>query len=363
MAFLSLDNVSKAYGAVYAVRDVSIDIEKGEFVSLLGPSGCGKTTTLQMIAGLTEPTAGRIHLDGRDITNLAPNKRGLGVVFQSYALFPHMTVAENVGFGLEMRGIDRSERTRRIADALDLVRLSGFAQRYPREMSGGQRQRVAMARALVIAPPVLLLDEPLSNLDAKLREEMQFELRRIQRATGTTTIMVTHDQAEALSISDRVVVMEAGRTTQIDSPYHLYEHPRTGFISDFVGKTNSFDARIDQTDPGKLLIGGRAIDRHTIAAPTVTADRTGSTLKLGLRPEKIHLCVAGAGWVDGRVAARYFIGSQWLLTVETDLGAMIVAVPNLGNEPPVEGMVVGLDWQAQSLRSVPPGDAAEPTPT
>src|SRR5690348_11185459 len=201
MAFLTLEGVSKEFGTFTAVRDVSLTIDKGEFVSLLGPSGCGKTTTLQMIAGLIEPTEGRISLDGRDITREKPDRRGLGIVFQSYALFPHMTVAQNVAFGLEMRKVPRAERDKRVKQALALVQLSAMAERYPRQLSGGQRQRVAIARALVIDPPVLLLDEPLSNLDAKLREEMQFELRGIQQRIGTTTIMVTHDQGEALSMS------------------------------------------------------------------------------------------------------------------------------------------------------------------
>src|SRR3989442_3480256 len=223
MSFLRLRGLSKSYGSSAAVSGLNLSVEKGEFVSLLGPSGCGKTTTLQMIAGFVDVTSGRIALDGRDITHAKPNTRGLGVVFQSYALFPHMNVRANVSFGLEMRRMPRAEREERVTAALALVHLTGLADRYPRELSGGQRQRVALARALVIEPPVLLLDEPLSNLDAKLREDMQFELRRIQRKVGTTTVMVTHDQTEALSISDRVVVMEAGRITQVDAPYRLYE--------------------------------------------------------------------------------------------------------------------------------------------
>ncbi len=218
MSFLTLSGISRHYGKFAAVDNFNLTIEKGEFISLLGPSGCGKTTTLQMIAGLVPPTAGTITLDGRDITRLAPARRELGVVFQSYALFPHMTVAQNVSFGLEMRRVPKAEREKRVRDVLELVHLGALADRYPREMSGGQRQRVAIARALVINPPVLLLDEPLSNLDAQLREEMQFELRRIQRTVGITTIMVTHDQAEALSISDRIVVMERGVITQVDAP-------------------------------------------------------------------------------------------------------------------------------------------------
>src|ERR1700676_1747242 len=241
MSFLTLHSLGKAYNGQPVVSDADLSVGKGEFVSLLGPSGCGKTTTLQMIAGIVEPSSGRIMLDGRDITREKPNTRGLGIVFQSYALFPHMTVAQNVGFGLEMRKIARTERDERIAKILALVQLVPLADRYPRQLSGGQRQRVAIARALVIAPPVLLLDEPLSNLDAKLREEMQFELRRIQRSVGTTTIMVTHDQAEALSISDRVVVMEKGRMVQVPAPFELYERPATPTLSTFVGKMNRFE--------------------------------------------------------------------------------------------------------------------------
>lgn len=222
-------------------------MDKGEFVSLLGPSGCGKTTTLQMIAGFVEVSDGRIVLDGRDITHAKPSSRGLGVVFQSYALFPHMTVTDNVAFGLRMRKVAKAELQQRVSNVLALVRLDQHAERYPRELSGGQRQRVALARALVIEPPVLLLDEPLSNLDANLREEMQFEIRRIQNEVGITTLMVTHDQAEALSISDRVVVMQAGRITQIDEPYTLYEHPRTRFISGFVGKANMVQGDLDSS--------------------------------------------------------------------------------------------------------------------
>jgi putative spermidine/putrescine transport system ATP-binding protein len=231
MSFLRLDNVSKNYGDLRVVSDLSLAVEQGEFVSLLGPSGCGKTTTLQMIAGFADVTRGTITLDGRDITHAKPNTRGLGIVFQSYALFPHLTVTDNVAFGLKMRNVERAERQARVREALALVKLDKHADRFPRELSGGQRQRVALARALVIRPPVLLLDEPLSNLDAKLREEMQFELRSIQKKIGTTTVMVTHDQAEALSISDRVVVMQDGRATQVDAPFHMYEHPQSEFIS------------------------------------------------------------------------------------------------------------------------------------
>ena len=344
MGFLTLEKLSKVYGDFAAARDIDLSVAKGEFVSLLGPSGCGKTTTLQMIAGLVEPTTGTITLDGRDITRETPNKRGLGIVFQSYALFPHMTVAENVAFGLEMRKVARAERDERVATMLGLVHLGGFAERYPRQLSGGQRQRVAIARALVIQPPVLLLDEPLSNLDAKLREEMQFELRRIQQRVGTTTIMVTHDQAEALSISDRVVVMEQGRMTQVDAPYRLYENPATPFISSFVGKMNRLE--------GVWRKGAAEVDG--IALPAEASGLSeGQAIALSIRPEKIALKPAGQGRLDGIIANRFFLGGSWLFTVETPAGAILVSAPNDGEEPARESAKVSLDWVPASLRIEP----------
>ncbi|HUI17397.1 MAG TPA: ABC transporter ATP-binding protein, partial [Alphaproteobacteria bacterium] len=222
MAFLVLDRLSKRYGETVAVDQLSLAVEKGEFVTLLGPSGCGKTTTLLMIAGFVEPSSGAITLDAADLLATPPRRRGLGIVFQSYALFPHMTVAENVAFGLEMQGVARAEREKRVREALALVGLAAFAERFPRKMSGGQQQRVALARALVIRPRVLLLDEPLSNLDAKLREEMQLELRQIQRSVHITAILVTHDQTEAMALSDRIVVMNKGKAEQIASPDVAY---------------------------------------------------------------------------------------------------------------------------------------------
>ncbi len=332
MAFLQLDNLCKRYGAIDAVVATSLAIEQGEFVSLLGPSGCGKTTTLQMIAGFVDVSSGRILLDGRDITHTKPSSRGLGVVFQSYALFPHMTVADNVAFGLRMRKQPETEIRRKVTEVLALVRLDRHAERYPRELSGGQRQRVALARALVIEPPVLLLDEPLSNLDANLREEMQFEIRRIQSEVGITTLMVTHDQAEALSISDRVVVMQAGRVTQVDEPYRLYEHPRTRFISDFVGKANLL--------PGELDGAGLPQVHHCRDA----------SLTLSLRPEKIDLLDNGVGRLQGRILTRYFLGSQWLYRIGTPLGELTVVRRNDGSAPLGEGVDVGLDWQPELLR-------------
>lgn len=348
MSFLTLEGVSKYYGDFGALVDMNLAVERGEFISLLGPSGCGKTTTLQAIAGLIAVTRGRITLDGRDLTRLPVNRRGLGIVFQSYALFPHMTVAENVSFGLEMRRLPKHERDTAIEQMLKLVHLDAHAGRYPRELSGGQRQRVAIARALVIAPPVLLLDEPLSNLDAKLREEMQFELRRIQRKVGTTTIMVTHDQAEALSISDRVVVMEAGRATQVDAPHRLYEHPKSRFISSFVGKTNLLPGRVVRAAARSTveLAHGQQLD----VDPGDFAD--GAPVTVCLRPEKLFFTDAIDGALAGRVEERFFLGSQWLYRVQTPLGELEVSCPNDGSAPVEERAAIHLAWANDVARLV-----------
>jgi putative spermidine/putrescine transport system ATP-binding protein len=349
MSFLTLANVNKSYGATHAVIDMNLSVEKGEFVSLLGPSGCGKTTTLQMIAGFADVSAGCITLDGRDITRAKPNSRGLGIVFQSYALFPHMTVHDNVSFGLEMRRVPKNERAERVKAALALVHLEAHAGRYPRELSGGQRQRVALARALVIEPPVLLLDEPLSNLDAKLREEMQFELRQIQRKVGTTTVMVTHDQTEAMSISDRVVVMEGGRVTQIDAPHRLYEHPQTRFISSFVGKANLLECRVTACHDSSVTVGVGPLSMDVEARGLAAGD----AVVIGLRPEKICLTAEGRGRLTGSVNERFFLGSQWLYRVDTGAGELVVVCPNDGAAPAEEGQTVDLDWAATQVRLLP----------
>ena len=347
MSFLRLNHVSKQYGDLRVVQDFNLNVHKGEFVSLLGPSGCGKTTTLQMIAGFAEVTEGSIELDGKDITRAKANARGLGIVFQTYALFPHMTVRENVEFGLEMRKCPPAERRERAMQTLALVHLDKHVDRYPRELSGGQRQRVALARALVIKPPVLLLDEPLSNLDAKLREEMQFELREIQRKVGTTTIMVTHDQAEAMSISDRVVVMEAGRITQVDTPLAVYEHPRNAFISTFVGKANLLHAAVVSGADGELHASVGSVQ---LALPPGTP--VGSKIVLALRPEKMTCTADGGGRCEGRVTERFFLGNQWMYTVDTPLGAMLVSAVNDGDAPREVGQTVGVDWEDRYVRVI-----------
>ncbi|HYI85668.1 MAG TPA: ABC transporter ATP-binding protein, partial [Burkholderiales bacterium] len=241
-AALRLAGIEKRYGATVAVAGVDLEVRDGEFLTLLGPSGCGKTTTLGLIAGFFPPSAGEIFLRGRPVAGLPPFKRDIGVVFQDYALFPHMTAGENVAFGLRMRGLRKEEMERRVSEALGLVQLGGLAERRPLELSGGQRQRVALARALVIRPAVLLLDEPLSNLDLKLREEMRVEIAGLQRRLGITTVFVTHDQGEALVMSDRVAVMNAGRIEQLGTPADVYERPATRFVAQFIGRMNFFRA-------------------------------------------------------------------------------------------------------------------------
>ena len=341
MAFLELQGLAKRYGDVMAVDDCSLAIEQGEFVCLLGPSGCGKTTTLQMLAGLVAPSAGRILLDGRDITGVKPSERGLGIVFQSYALFPHMTVAQNVAFGLEMRRVPPAELKQRVDEVLALVHLETMAQRYPRELSGGQRQRVAMARALVIRPPVLLLDEPMGALDAKLREEMQIELRALQRRVGITTMMVTHDQAEAMTLADRVVLMNMGRIEQVARPFDMYEHPNGRFVSTFLGKANVFQ--------GQAANGITSVKGHRLPCP---ADAAAGPVDYIVRPEKVGT-TSGAPLVRGRISVRLFLGNHWLFEVDTPLGPVQYTEVNRGEPPAAEGQEVGLAWPVEHVRVVP----------
>ncbi|MCU4182487.1 ABC transporter ATP-binding protein [Bosea sp. BH3] len=326
MSHLVLEGLCKSYGAAVAVEALDLKVERGEFVSLLGPSGCGKTTTLQMIAGFVGVDRGRILLDGGDLASVPPAKRGLGIVFQSYALFPHMTVAENIAFGLEMRGIGKAEREQRTLDAMALVGLKGFAERYPRRMSGGQQQRVALARALVIKPALLLLDEPLSNLDAKLREEMQGELRQIQRSVGTTTILVTHDQHEAMALSDRIVVMNHGRVEQIGAPDTVYGQPATAFVANFLGKTNTLAAMGD---------GAGQVDVLGFRVPLAGAPA--GPVSIAVRPERLTLAEGG---FPARIKSRVFQGSHWLLGAESEAGTLLLMRPNDGMPVPAEGEAV-----------------------
>lgn len=344
MSFLELKGLSKRYDDIVVVAECDLSVTKGEFVCLLGPSGCGKTTTLQMVAGFVQPTSGCILLNGADITVVKPNQRGLGIVFQSYALFPHMTVADNVAFGLEMQGVASGERKKRVAITLELVHLGAMASRYPRELSGGQRQRVALARALAIQPPVLLLDEPMGALDAKLREEMQIELRALQHRVGVTTIMVTHDQAEAMTLADRVVLMNKGCIEQIGRPFEMYERPNGRFSSTFLGKANVFEVARAQS--------GDCVHLKEYRLPTSDHGQVGS-LEYIVRPEKIEFSQDANALINGRVSARVFLGNHWLFQVETPLGTIQLTHANTGLPQAAEGDNVGLRWSPENGRLVP----------
>jgi putative spermidine/putrescine transport system ATP-binding protein len=324
MGALHFDKLGKSYGETDVVRDVSLTIREGEFVSLLGPSGCGKTTILRMVAGLVEPSRGRIMIGDEDVTGLPPNKRGLGLVFQSYALFPHLTVRENVAFGLRRRKVAGAELDRRVAEALAMVRLDSFGMRYPRQLSGGQQQRVAIARALAPRPRVLLFDEPLSNLDAQLRDEMQVELKRLQRGLGITTLFVTHDQGEALALSDRVGVMAKGVIQQFATPEDVYHRPATGFVASFIGKPNRLAGMV----ASKSGAGGRVMldGGMELAAETIT-QATGSRVEIIVRQEAIRLLsdTADAGGLSGTVALRSFSGSSVQYVVRLSDGVELLA--------------------------------------
>ncbi len=313
-AAIKLDQVTKTFdGRVMAVDAVTLDIAAGEFFSLLGPSGCGKTTSLRMIAGFEHPDSGRVHVGGKDITDLPVHRRDMGMVFQSYALFPHRTVAENVAFGLRMREVPKPEIERRVAAALAQVALTGFETRKPGQLSGGQQQRVALARALVVEPPVLLCDEPLGALDRKLRQQMQFELKELQKRLGVTLVFVTHDQEEALAMSDRIAVMNGGKVEQVGTPTEIYERPRTRFVADFIGEINILDE------------GGRL---------------------RALRPEKIRLVAAEGARLSGTVETSNYLGGSTLLRVQPTTGpSMLVRETHAGERASRgPGDPVGLTW-------------------
>ncbi|HEY0294578.1 MAG TPA: ABC transporter ATP-binding protein [Bordetella sp.] len=317
MAKVSLDRLKKQFGNAVAVSDFSLDIADGELVAFLGPSGCGKTTTLRMIAGFIEPTAGAIRIGDTDVTPLPVHKRDTGMVFQRYALFPHMTVAQNVSFGLEMHKVPMAERAARIRVALDMVRMSALSDRYPRQLSGGQQQRVAIARALAIEPKVFLLDEPLSNLDAKLRGEVREEIRALQQRLGLTTIFVTHDQEEALAIADRMAIMHDGKVQQVGAPQALYERPANLFVADFLGKMNFFKGALD----GEAAFVTEHGTRVAIAAPVPRATHA------GVRPERLRLAArpAEGNALPGTVESAVYLGAQIEVRVKLDSGASVMA--------------------------------------
>jgi putative spermidine/putrescine transport system ATP-binding protein len=351
MAHVQLTGVTKNYGDVTAVRSINLGIEKGEFFSLLGPSGCGKTTTLRIIAGFVAPTAGSVMVGGSEITYLPPEKRGIGFVFQNYAIFPHMTVYDNIAFGLRMRKVGKAEIDKKVHASLEQVGLRGLEARYEREMSGGQKQRVALARVLVTEPQILLLDEPLSALDKKLREEMKYWIKDLQQALGITTIYVTHDQGEALTMSDRIAVMNDGRVEQVGTPDEIYEQPESNFVTNFIGHSNILPATVRAIDNGTMRVETIGIE---VEVPRTGDAAPEARVSLVVRPEHIILGAAAKGGNDivstrGQVTAKTYQGQ--FIRYELAVGEVTLIAEAL-NRPGIEvfapGAEVEIGWHTQS---------------
>ena len=330
--FLSLSHVKKTFGDTTVVQDFDLHVGQGEFVSFLGPSGCGKTTVLRMVAGFEEPTSGKIVIGGKDVTRQKPNQRNIGMVFQAYALFPNLTVAQNVGFGLKIAGMNRADIDKRVAEMLETIKLPQFGDRYPYQLSGGQQQRVALARALAPRPKVLLLDEPLSALDAKVRVSLRDEIRSIQRNLGITTIFVTHDQEEALSISDRIVVMYGGKVEQVGAPFEIYNKPATKFVANFVGTLNVIEGTVADPAAGTVRIGTGEIALRG----KLNGSKAGDTLSLALRPEAISLGrqPGREATLGGEIAEVSFLGSVIRVRVGIGKDAVSLDTFNSPASPP-----------------------------
>jgi len=326
---IGLEDVRKSFGRVEAVRGISLDVREGEFLTMLGPSGCGKTTTMRLIAGFEDPDGGRILLRGRDVVGVPPNRREVNMVFQHYALFPHMSVEGNVAYGLRLKKVPKELRRRIVGEMLEIVRLEGFQRRRPVQLSGGQQQRVALARALVNSPAALLLDEPLGALDVKLRKQMQLELKRIQLELGTTFVYVTHDQEEALAMSDRIAVMNQGLIEQLGSPREIYERPQTPFVADFVGVLNAMEIRVDEVRDltAVMRVGGG----ERVEVPVPTGASMGQRLTAAVRPERVRVQPAGAAdngtgsRLGGEIALIVYLGTLTQFHVETSLGTRLIA--------------------------------------
>jgi spermidine/putrescine transport system ATP-binding protein len=357
---ITLDHVNKRFGDYVAVRDADFEIAKGEFFSLLGPSGCGKTTTLRMIAGFEQPSEGRILLEGQDVSRVPPYRRNVNTVFQHYALFPHMTVWDNVAFGPRSRKLPELEVARRVNELLEVTRLTQFRARKPAQLSGGQQQRVALARALVNYPSALLLDEPLGALDLKLRQAMQFELKRIQRDVNITFIYVTHDQEEALTMSDRIAVMNEGRVEQIGLPEAIYHSPATVFVANFIGVANLLPATIAGLGESSAVVTLEGDIRMECAAPAWAA-KPGSSGTLMIRPERLHFAEGGKG-LPVTLTAAAFSGPALRLAIRTASGQeMIAHVPSDGPRPPIEpGRRYVVSWDADGARLLPPRPSPSP---
>jgi len=356
---IALEGVTKGFGKVAAVDDVSLSIAEGEFFSLLGPSGCGKTTSLRMIAGFERPDEGRIVLQGSDVTTVPANRRPVNMVFQQYALFPHMSVYDNVAFGLKVKHVPRGDHAGRIKEILRVVELQGLERRRPRQLSGGQQQRVALARALVNSPAALLLDEPLGALDVKLRKQMQLELKAIQNDVGTAFVYVTHDQEEALAMSDRIAVMNGGRVEQIGSPREIYEHPRTAFVADFIGSLNAFDLRIDELVATNAVM--RVGENERIVVPVGSGHHAGETLRAAVRPERVQIepgkapLLNGGSRLEGTIAETVFLGMYLQFHVDTEAGRLVshrLAEESLA--PLEKGARVTLSWEPEQASLLGP---------
>ncbi|MBI1416018.1 MAG: ATP-binding cassette domain-containing protein [Limimaricola sp.] len=331
MSFLTISALRKSFGANTVVKEFDLGVQKGEFISLLGPSGCGKTTVLRMVAGFETPSAGRIHIDGQDVTALRPNQRNIGMVFQAYALFPNLSVAENVAFGLRAARVPKPQIAARVAEMLELIGLPDLGGRYPFQLSGGQQQRIALARALAVQPRVLLLDEPLSALDAKIRVSLRTEIREIQRRLGITTIFVTHDQEEALSMSDRVVVMNGGIAEQVGAPFEIYNQPATRFVAGFVGTLNTLQATVADAQTGTLSLDGQHVRLgRALKVPA------GSAVSVALRPEAVRL--GRAEGLDVVLKARIdevnFLGSVIRIRADMGVGKVSLDTFNRADAPP-----------------------------
>jgi spermidine/putrescine ABC transporter ATP-binding subunit len=346
---VEIENVTKHYGSVLAVDGVSLEINEGEFVTLLGPSGCGKSTLLRLISGFIEPSAGDIRLNGKSLIGIPPYRRNSSMVFQDYALFPHRTVAQNLAFGLRMRKLAKPEIAVRVEQMLELLGLGGMGNRRPSEISGGQAQRAALGRALIVEPAVLLLDEPLGALDLKLRKQMQGELKRIQRQVGVTFIYVTHDQEEALTMSDRIAVMRAGKVEQFATPETIYRRPASTFVADFVGDANLLNCRVVRTPEGATLVTALGA-RVAVLAGVLANLRVGSEATVVLRPEDLSLTSASdsaAGVICGTVESVSFSGPTAQVVVSFEDGSRLAAAIKSSTPLPAKGQLVGIEWNAE----------------
>lgn len=359
-SFISIRNLSKHFGNVRAVDEVSVDIRRGEFFALLGPSGCGKTTLLRLLAGFEIPTGGEIFIDGQSVASIPPHERPVNMVFQSYAIFPHLTVAQNIGFGLRKDKLPKQQKDKMVDEALEMIAMPGYGSRGANELSGGQLQRVALARALIKKPKVLLLDEPLGSLDKKLREQMQLELRDLQREVGITFVFVTHDQEEALTMSDRVAVMSDGRALEIDKPVVLYEQPKTPFCADFLGTMNFFKGTINKIGDGEATVNAEGLESIVSKGPNMDFS-AGNDILAAVRPENIVVSFEkpeGGNIVRGKVHASAFLGDRAhvYINIEGRSEPILTAMPNLGGRASRMGdeeQEVWLSWADESVILLP----------